>query len=244
MKRLLGVCLLNAIALLLPGLAAAEPTSLDDVRAKFVERFPHVKPENVTAGPIEGILIVRQGTMVVYLSEDGRYLFQGDLIDLDTNVNLTDKEASFARKDIMDGVDEKTMIVFGPDEPQHSVAIFTDIDCGFCRKLHSEIDQYVAEGIEVRYMLYPRGGPGSPSWKKAEEVACAADRNEAITLAKNDKPVVAKACPAAATVAEHYRLGQEVGLRGTPAMVLGDGELVSGYLPANELARRLASLAK
>ncbi|MEO0996249.1 MAG: DsbC family protein, partial [Pseudomonadota bacterium] len=112
--------------------------------------------------------------------------------------------------------------------------------CTFCRKLHREIQQYTDAGIEIRYLMYPRGGPGSRAWAKAEDVLCSEDRNDAMTRAKNDEPVEAPSCAAASVVMDHYRLGQEVGLRGTPAIVLGDGEMISGYLPANELAARLA----
>ncbi len=229
---------LLAVGTIVSSLQAA---SLDEVRAEFSEKFPQIKPESIHKGPVEGLLEIRQGTLVAYLTEDGRYLFQGALIDLDSNVNLTDVAASGGRKDLMQASNEDAQIVFAPEKPRYSVAVFTDIDCTFCRKLHREITAYQQEGIEIRYLLYPRGGPGSKSWQKAEDVMCADDRNRAITAAKNDQLVLSKACSAATMVADSYRLGQEVGLQGTPALVLDSGELVSGYLSAKDLLRKLQS---
>lgn len=220
--------------------ADAEP-DLDAVKAGFTERFPQIRKESIHAGPVDGLLEIREGTLVAYLSDDGRYLFQGDLIDLETDTNLTQKAAGIARKAMLAETPPSAEIVFSPEEgaQKHSVTIFTDIDCTFCRKLHRQMDEYMAAGIEVRYLLYPRGGPGSASWAKAEEVMCANDRNVAITMAKNDEVVVSKECAESSLVMDSYRLGAQVGLSGTPAIVLEDGQIISGYLPPAELARRL-----
>ena len=106
--------------------------------------------------------------------------------------------------------------------------------------LHSQIGEYLAQGIEVKYLLYPRNGPASDSWVKAEQVWCADDRNEALTLAKLDKAFETHSCDSSA-VSRQYAIGQDVGLRGTPAIVLEDGSLISGYLPAAQLAEALAA---
>lgn len=224
---------------------AEAPSSEDytEVRAEFSKHFPNFELESIKPGPMPGILEIRRGTLVAYLSDDGRYLFQGELIDLESNVNLTDRAASATRADMVAKADEKTMVIFGPDEPQYSVAVFTDIDCGFCRKLHQQIGEYAAEGIEIRYMLYPRSGPGSESWSKAEDVMCAKNQNEAMTMAKSDQPVDSVSCALARTVGDSYQLGSDIGLRGTPAIVTEDGTLISGYLPPKELKRRLESAA-
>jgi thiol:disulfide interchange protein DsbC len=123
---------------------------------------------------------------------------------------------------------------------QHSVSVFTDIDCTFCRRLHSQIDDYMDQGIEIRYFLYPRNGPTSPSWAKAEKVWCADDRNEALTLAKLDKEYPTHTCDSS-IVSNHYLIGQDVGLRGTPAIVLDDGTLFSGYLPPAQLKEAIVA---
>ena len=132
------------------------------------------------------------------------------------------------------------MIVFSPDQVKYSVSVFTDIDCTYCRRLHSQIDDYLAQGIEIRYMLYPRSGPNTSSWTKAEQVWCADNRQEALTLAKLDKPFATSDCDSS-IISTHYEMGQNVGLRGTPAIVLEDGTLISGYLPPLRLSAALAS---
>ncbi len=219
---------------------AADYTAL---KATFAERFPHIQLESIKPSPLPGLLEIRQGTLVAYLTEDGRYLLQGEVIDLERNVSLTEEAASEIRKDLIGGAEKDAMVVFGPDKPQYSVAVFTDIDCTFCRKLHREIGEYAAEGIEIRYLMYPRGGPGSQSWEKAQHVMCAPNQNEAMTLAKNNQPVEARQCSSASVVADSYKLGAEIGLRGTPAIITDDGMLISGYLPPKELKRRLDEAA-
>ena len=162
------------------------------------------------------------------------------MIDLKTNSNLSEESRNDARAVLMAGVPDDDVIVFTPEKKEYSVSVFTDIDCTFCRRLHAQIDEYMAQGIEIRYFLYPRNGPTSPSWAKAENVWCADDRNEALTLAKQDQPYESHSCDSS-IVSAHYGMGQDVGLRGTPAIVLEDGTLLSGYLPADRLKLALQS---
>ena len=208
--------------------------NLEAVQAKVSELFPMIQSANVSAGPVDGWYTINQGAIVAYISEDGRYLMQGDIIDLNLQVNLTEESRNESRRELLDAYPEEQMIVFSPEEKKYSISIFTDIDCTFCRRLHNQMDEYLAKGIEVRYLLYPRNGPASPSWAKAEQVWCADDRNEALTLAKNDKDFETHSCNPA-EISKHYSMGQEVGLTGTPALVFEDGTLVSGYLPPDRL---------
>ena len=143
----------------------------------------------------------------------------------------------------MAGYPEDQTIVFSPEEKRFTVSIFTDIDCTFCRRLHAQMDEYLAQGIEIRYFLYPRNGPTSPSWAKAEEVWCADDRNAALTLAKLDQEFESHGCNPA-TVSKHFAMGQDVGLTGTPALVFEDGTLISGYLPPEQMVQALTAGAQ
>lgn len=221
--------------------AGEESPELLEVRARVSEVFQEIAPEHVHTSPVDGWYTIRKGAIVAYISADGRYLLQGDLIDLDGEINLSELTRNEARLEMLAELPEDEMIVFSPANPKFAVTVFTDIDCTYCRRFHNQIDEYLAQGIEVRYLLYPRNGPESSSWAKAEKVWCAADRNEALTLAKQDKAFESKKCDASA-LATHYALGQDVGLRGTPAIVLQDGTLVSGYLPPLQLTEALASL--
>lgn len=241
-------------ALLIPFLAAAavifaavpavagDDAQLELVRKKVDERFDMIAPEDVKASPIDGWYTIQKGAVTAYISADGRYLLQGDLIDLDNQLNLSEVSRTEARRELMATVADDEVIKFTPSEVKYSVAVFTDVDCTYCRRLHSQIEEYMAHGIEVRYLLYPRNGPASKSWNTAEEVWCANDRADALTLAKLDREFESSKCNSS-IVQDHYVIGRDVGLTGTPAIVFDDGTLIGGYVPPDQLAARLAQNA-
>ena len=235
--------LLPAVVLLfaVPVSAQEDSAELQQVREVVSDRFAEISPEEVFESQIPGWYTIRKGAIVAYISADGRYLLQGDMIDLESNANLTEESRNDARVKMMSDVPNEQLIVFTPEKVEATVSIFTDIDCTFCRRLHSQLDEYMAQGIEIRYFLYPRNGPTSPSWAKAENVWCADDRNEALTLAKLDQEYPTRSCDAS-IVSSHYLIGQDVGLRGTPAIVLHDGSLFSGYLPPAQLKQAIAAV--
>jgi thiol:disulfide interchange protein DsbC len=219
-------------------LSAAEDAELEAVRAKLNSMFESIEPENINRSAVDGWYTVQKGSVVAYVSADGRYLLQGDMIDLDNQVNLSEQTRNSARRDVMSSLTDDRTILFSPSEVKYRVTVFTDVDCTYCRKLHSQIDEYLAAGIEIRYLLYPRNGPASSSWGTSENVWCARDRNSALTAAKQDREFESQKCDAS-TISEHYMLGQSVGLTGTPAIIFDDGTLVSGYLPPATLVSRL-----
>ena len=211
-------------------------------RERLAGMFDSIAPEDIKSSPVDGWYTIQKGSMVAYISTDGRYLLQGDLIDLDSKVNLSEASRTEGRREVMSQVADEEVILFSPDEAKYSVSVFTDVDCTYCRRLHSQIQQYMDNGIEVRYLLYPRGGPASAAWNTSERVWCASDRGEALTLAKLGRDFDSSSCDAS-IVQHHYVLGQEVGLSGTPAIVLDDGELIAGYLPPDALKMRLEQKA-
>jgi thiol:disulfide interchange protein DsbC len=244
-RAAVSICSILVVGLMASGSVIAaesdDDKALAEVRAKIDAMFDEIGPEDVDVSPVDGWYTVHKGSIVAYVSEDGRYLLQGDMIDLDSQVNLSEQARNESRREVMSSVTDEQAILFSPAEVKHTVTVFTDVDCTYCRKLHSEIDGYLAEGIEIRYMLYPRGGPSSGSWKTSEEVWCARDRNGALTAAKQDREFVTNKCDAS-TITKHYMLGQDVGLTGTPAIVFEDGTLLSGYLPPAALVSRLQLL--
>ncbi|HFD79930.1 MAG TPA: DsbC family protein [Gammaproteobacteria bacterium] len=197
----------------------------------------NLEPASIEASPIAGLYEVVVGPHVIYMSADGRYMLQGELVDVQKQVNLTEPRRRQATRALMDNISEDDMIVFRPQKVKHTITVFTDIDCGYCRKLHSELQQYLDAGIEVRYMFFPRAGKGSPSYKKAVAVWCADDRRQALTDAKNGKAIEMKTC--ANPVDRHMQLVRQLGARGTPFIVLEDGSTQPGYVPAKPLARLL-----
>lgn len=243
LTSILRICFLAAMAcgfLLGPAIAADEEAELQHVRETVSGMFDGISGDDVFASQVDGWYTVRKGAIVAYVSADGRYLLQGDLIDLQESKNLSEESRNDARVEMMSQVSEDDVITYTPETVRYSVSVFTDIDCTFCRRLHSQLDEYMEEGIEIRYFLYPRNGPTSESWVKAQNVWCADNRNEALTLAKLDQEFPIHNCDST-MVSEHYSIGQDVGLRGTPAIVLENGTLFSGYLPAKQLSEAIAS---
>jgi len=245
MSQILHIAVRIAVAaLLLLGFAAnaastdAADPKLEEVRAKISGLFPMIGPENVKASPISGWYTVQKGSILAYVSADGRYLLQGDLIDLDLQVNLSEQSRSDARRELVASLKDEDSIMFSPVDPKYSVTIFTDVDCTYCRKLHNQINEYMAQGIAVRYVLYPRNGPASRAWSTSEDVWCSQDRNGALTAAKNDRNFETSKCDAS-MISKHYALGQSIGLSGTPAIVLEDGTLIGGYVPPASLSARI-----
>lgn len=229
---------------LLPALLLAQPAAVappvdTDARAAIAAKFPEIRPEQIAASPIQGLYEVRIGSKIAYVSADGRYLLQGEIIELSTDQNLTESRREGVRRDVLAGVSEAGMVVFSPPKPTTTITVFTDIDCGYCRKLHKQVAAYNAKGIRVRYMFFPRSGPGTESWAKAEQVACAKDRRTALTRAKLGEKLGDQPCQPN-PVAEHYNIGRDFGLQGTPAIVLESGELIGGYLDPVELSKYIA----
>ncbi|HEV7445308.1 MAG TPA: DsbC family protein [Steroidobacteraceae bacterium] len=226
-------------ALLLAGVIHAQPPAEQpaDPRAQIASKIPGVHAEDLRPTPVPGIYELTRGTEIAYVTADGKYAISGDLIELARNDNLTETHRRDVRAKLLGAIPESEMLVFGPRDPKYTVTVFTDVDCAYCRQLHSQIAQYNQLGIRVRYLFYPRTGPNTESWTKAEEVWCSNNRNEALTLAKRGAALPVKACPN--PVAKHYALGQDFGLQGTPAIVLADGELIGGYLPPGELVKHL-----
>lgn len=197
------------------------------------------KPDSVAPTAIPGLYEVVLGGQVLYLSENGRFAVQGDLIDLSSRANLTDNRRDELRGKAIAAVSERDMVVFGPEGPvKHTITIFTDIDCGYCRKMHSQIADYNKEGIKIRYLMFPREGVGSESFDKAVTVLCSDNRQEALTRAKRGEKVESKTCDN--PVQAQYELGQKLGVRGTPSMILESGEMLPGYVPPAQLAKMLA----
>lgn len=211
---------------------------------KLIGMIPNLKLENIRPSAAAGLYEVQDGSNFGYVTADGKYLVAGDLVDLGSGESLTENSRKADRVARLAQLGEDNMIVFAPaGGGKHVVTVFTDIDCGYCRKLHSEIARYNEAGITIRYLAYPRAGLESDSARKAEVVWCSADRKAALTHAKAGEAVVGQP-DCKNPVAEEWALGNALGLRGTPLLVLEDGSVVNGYVPAEVLAQRLESPAR
>ena len=227
---LLGAALFTSAAALADG-------HEDKIRAALAGVLPGVTVDGIRPTPVEGLYAVTAGPRIYYMSGDGENLIRGDFFDLKSRENLTDTHVAGVRRKALEELGDENTVTYAPEDTKHTVTIFTDIDCPYCRKLHQEMADYNAAGIKVRYLLYPRAGIGSPSYDKAVSVWCADDRNAAMDKAKKMEEIESKRCNN--PVADHLALGEVFGIRGTPAIVLEDGEVIPGYVNAERLAARL-----
>ncbi len=218
------------------GLAQADNA---EMLAKLKEIMPNVEVESIQPVANTGLYEAVIRGEIIYFSEDLRYVFQGDVIELATRENITENKRVNLRKDALDSLNEADMIVYEPKKIEHTLTVFTDIDCGYCRKLHNQMAEYNALGIRIRYMAFPRAGIDSEAFDKAEAVWCAKDRRQAMTDAKNGRDVDSKECKS--PVQAQYELGRRIGVSGTPALFLESGEMLPGYVPPSRLKKILDS---
>lgn len=204
---------------------------------------PQAGPDGAAPTPIPGIVEVRRGADIVYMSQDGKYVLTGDLYRVANHEDLTEVRRRELRRSLIDSVPESQMVVFSPAHPKYTVTVFTDVDCVYCRALHGQIADYNQLGIKVRYMFFPRTGPNTSSWYKAEQVWCSSDRRDALTRAKLGEPLSAKICPNN-PVAREYALGEAVGIDGTPGIIASNGTIVGGYLTPPALLKALQDSAR
>lgn len=233
MRRFLVLLALVALALQ----AAFADDLTQRLTARLAKLFPKDTVTNIAPSPIKGLYEVLLGSSLFYISEDGRYVIRGDLIDLDQRVNLSDERRTSARKQVFDSLDKNAFIEFASHQPEtrKTLYVFTDIDCAYCRKMHSEVPRLNDAGITVRYLAFPRSGLQGESFDKATAVWCSANRQEAMTAAKSGRTVPPAKCDN--PVAEQFDLGQSMGVSGTPAVYTDKGEQIGGYVPADELIK-------
>ena len=226
-----------------PGLRAELRGEEEAVRARLAELLPGMPVVDIGPSPLPGLYEVEMGDgSVLYANAEVSHVIAGDMYALTEAgpVNLAEVRRQERRRELLAAVDVSDTIVFAPKETKAVVNVFTDVDCGYCRKLHQERGELADYGIEVRYLAYPRAGPGSETYENMVSAWCADDRQRAMTRLKQGEAVRAKTCEN--PVAEQYQLGAVVGVSGTPTLVTPSGELIPGYMPAAELARRLGVL--
>jgi len=234
--RWLKACL-PVLAFTVVNIAFADPGSHDAIESSLRKVLPDMKTDQIRPSPIEGVSEVQVGPRLFYVTNDGKYLLQGSLIDLQTRQDISEERRKAFRLEAVNAVGEQSMIIFPAKNPRHTITVFTDVDCTYCRKLHKEINRYNDLGITVRYLLYPRSGANTPSYYKTVTVWCNENRQDALTRAKAGEELKRLDCPN--PILSLIELGEAVGLQGTPAIVLDDGEMVPGYVPPDKLAQAL-----
>lgn len=219
--------------------ATAEQASADP-RVALLKLLPAgSKLEDLRPSPIAGVYEFTQGADISYLTADGKYFIDGNVYDMKSRDNLTETVRARARVALIGAVPESEMLIFSPPNPKYTITVFTDVDCAYCRKLHSQMAELNRLGIRVRYMFFPRTGPGTESWKKAEVVWCSPNRNEALTRAKAGATLDMNKICAPTPVKREYELGESLGVRGTPAIITENGDYIAGYMEPRELLDQL-----
>ncbi|HSY08708.1 MAG TPA: DsbC family protein [Steroidobacteraceae bacterium] len=235
--RILWLGLVGACASV--AFSADQPVAAADPRIELAKKIPGTTPDELHATPIPGIYELVHGTEIAYVTADGKYAISGDLYDLGRNDNLTEVRRRDIRMKLLASVPESDMLIFSPRDPKYTVTVFTDVDCAYCRKLHSQIAEYNRLGVRVRYMFYPRSGPNTESWTKAEQVWCSTNRNEALTRAKLGEELKSPKSCGNSPVSRDYEMGQQFDIRGTPAIVMKNGEMLGGYVSPMQLVQHL-----
>lgn len=237
----------SIVALMVTGVLGASSGTAGVVEDQISEHLsgavPGLEISTVRESEASGLYEVQsKNGDTVYTTRDGAYLLTGDLLKItgDGIANVTEQARAGHRKQVMDSYGEGGVIRYKASNEKAVIDVFTDIDCPYCRKLHDEVPQLNDYGITVNYYAYPRSGPGRPSFTKYISVWCADDQQSAMDSAKAGKTVAAATCDN--PVLEQFQLGKSIGVTGTPAIVLEDGNIVPGYVPARKLAGGLGLL--
>lgn len=215
--------------------AAGTEASSDDaakLKQALARSMPNIEPSKISMTPVTGLYEVIVGSQVVYMSIDARYMIEGDLIDLKTKTNVSEEAKSAIRLSALDRLGADNMLVYKPKNVKDTITVISDINCTYCRRLHSEIPVYLANDVEVRYVFMSERGSGA-GMKKTVSVWCADNQQQALNKAKAGADVEEKTCDN--PIKLHAALSRDLGVRGTPAIILEDGQLLPGYVQADKL---------
>ena len=225
---------LLALAVFLLTAASKTPSAATDSRADIARRLD-VPVKAIRDSVIPGVFEIANGGEVIYVSADGRYAIKGDIYDTDHGRNVTDKRRAEARAELLRSLGDEDTVIFSPPKPRYTVTVFTDVECKYCRMFHGEIAEYNRLGIRVRYAFFPRPGPGSDAWRKAETVWCSANRQDSLTSAIQGNDPGSPKATCKTPVGRTYDLGKNLGMLGTPGIFTERGEYITGYRPPAQL---------
>lgn len=238
LMKLLNSLFVSAVLMLMSVNAMAAESAVDTLKKNLAEHVPGAKVSRIKETPINGVYEVIVGSDIYYMDVTARYIINGDLIDLSTRTNFTEEAKTFNRKAKVAELGEKNMVVYTPKVIDHTITVVTDIDCPYCRRLHSEIDEYMESNVKVRYIFMPL--KGKADFDTTVSVWCSKDRNLALDIAKAGGELEKATCDNPIDL--HLKISRELGVRGTPAIILEDGSMLPGYVPAKKLVAELNRL--
>ncbi len=237
MKNIVKPLLIMTL-LVISSVSHATKDKYDDLRKMISKTYPGLEISGIKESGVTDILEFNLGAQVLYVSKDGRFLFRGDIYDLTTQENITEKSEQISRVSRLEKFGEKNMLVYKAKDQKHFITVFTDIDCPYCRILHEEVKQYLKKGISVRYMFLPY--KGKKSFDKSVSVWCSKNPQKAMDSAKKGRRIRNVTCEN--PIEQHMDIGQEFGIRGTPAIILDNGEMVPGYRPVGIIEKILKGI--
>jgi thiol:disulfide interchange protein DsbC len=240
MTRILAGAFVAALSFVATATPALAQSGESAVRGAIETLVPNAKIDSIMESVVPSLYEVTIEGRVVYVTADGRYLIQGSLFDIPNRVDITEASRSKVRREALAGV-TTGRIVFAPPNPKYTLTVFTDIDCGYCRKMHEHMTEYNNAGIAIEYLFFPRAGIGSESYQKAVSVYCSTNQQKAMTDAKAMLPLDRKECEN--PIADQYNLSQQIGVTGTPAVFSEDGTQLGGYMEPAQLLQRLEAMA-
>jgi thiol:disulfide interchange protein DsbC len=215
--------------------SASDTASIDKLKQSLAKSMPEVKPSKISATPISGLFQVIVGSQVVYMSDDARYMIEGDLFDLVSKRNVSEEAKSDIRLAAIERLGTDNMLIYTPKKVENTITVVTDIDCPYCRRLHDEVPDYLENNIEVRYIFMPL--KGAADMKKTVSVWCSDDKQLALDIAKAGGEIEEKTCEN--PIKKHLNLARKLGVRGTPAILLENGQMLPGYVPYDKLLAEL-----
>lgn len=219
--------------------AVAAQSPEDQLRESIARLAPDMEITAISESVMPGVYELISGAQVFYLTPDGKYMLEGSIIDLENRVDISEQRRGGLQMSLIDQIPEDQMLVFNNEagDAERSITVFTDTDCGYCQKLHQEIEAITDADIRVRYLLFPRAGIESPSSEELQSVWCADDQQAAMTIAKTGGQVPSATCEN--PIESHMNLARQVGLRGTPLIYLDSGTKIPGYQPAAQLIEQI-----
>ena len=219
--------------------AYAEDAGIKELRAALSKRMPSATNAGIKKTPVKGIYEVTASGQIMYMTQDSRFIFDGDLYDMQLRKNITEDTRGEVRLNALKELGEENMLVYMPKgKVKHTITVFTDIYCPYCRKLHNELADYKNNGVKVRYIFVPF--KGEKSVETSVSVWCADDKNKALDLAKSGADIEKKTCKN--PINKHQILAADLGIRGTPAIMLESGQLLPGYVPSAKLLQQLKTM--
>ncbi len=236
MKYPVFIIVLLGSLLSVPSYAEGTDPGVTQLRNALSRQLPNAAITQIKPTPIKGLYEVIVGSQLVYMNADASYFIDGDMVQMATHKNMTEASKAIIRLDKIKDYPESKMLVYTPPKKvKHTITVVTDVYCPYCRRLHSEMNQYMADGIKVRYIFMPL--KGQQDYDATVSVWCAKDRHKALDTVKAGGRIEAKTCKN--PIDEQFKLARSLGVNGTPAIILEDGEMLPGYVPEKQLLKRL-----